>query len=193
MEGISGPKITSPWGLRLRKCRPYAERRRQILDKAAEYLVEQGLVGQTRSLAQACAISQSLLYRFFPSKAALIDEVYEDPILGPFEAGWLARLSDRRQPLEHRLNAFYRRNGFARRDFLRYSAATSLAETAAAPLRARGAQTLPIVVASFTSGFTISFSFINAAGVVAIIPPVILAVLCQRYLVSALTAGAIKG
>lgn len=54
-------------------------------------------------------------------------------------------------------------------------------------------QTLPIVVASFTSDFTISFSFINAAGVVAIVPPVILAVLFQRYLVSGLTAGAVKG
>lgn len=54
-------------------------------------------------------------------------------------------------------------------------------------------QTLPIVVASFTSDFTISFSFINAAGVVAIVPPVIIAVLFQRYLVSGLTAGAVKG
>lgn len=54
-------------------------------------------------------------------------------------------------------------------------------------------QTLPIVVASFTSDFTISFSFINAAGVLAIIPPVILAVMFQRYIVSGLTAGAVKG
>lgn len=54
-------------------------------------------------------------------------------------------------------------------------------------------QTLPIIVASFTSDFTISFSFINAAGVLAIIPPVLIAVLFQRYLVSGLTAGAVKG
>ncbi len=54
-------------------------------------------------------------------------------------------------------------------------------------------QTLPIVVASFTSDFTISFSFINAAGVVAVIPPVILAVVFERYIVSGLTAGAVKG
>ena len=54
-------------------------------------------------------------------------------------------------------------------------------------------QTLPIIVASFTSDFTISFSFINAAGVVAIVPPVILAVVFERYLVSGLTAGAVKG
>jgi multiple sugar transport system permease protein len=54
-------------------------------------------------------------------------------------------------------------------------------------------QTLPIVVASFTSDFTISFSFINAAGVLAIIPPVVLALLFERYIVSGLTAGAVKG
>ena len=54
-------------------------------------------------------------------------------------------------------------------------------------------QTLPIVVASFTSDFTISFSFINAAGVLAIIPPVILALVFERYIVSGLTAGAVKG
>lgn len=54
-------------------------------------------------------------------------------------------------------------------------------------------QTLPIIVAGFTSDFTISFSFINAAGVVAVIPPVILAIFFERYIVSGLTAGAVKG
>ena len=54
-------------------------------------------------------------------------------------------------------------------------------------------QTLPIIVAAFTSDFTISFSFINAAGVLAIVPPVILALVFERYIVSGLTAGAVKG
>lgn len=54
-------------------------------------------------------------------------------------------------------------------------------------------QTMPIIVASFTSDFTISFSFINAAGVLAIVPPVIIAILFERYIVSGLTAGAVKG
>jgi len=58
---------------------------------------------------------------------------------------------------------------------------------------APAAQTMPIVVASFTSDFTISFSFINAAGVLAIVPPVIVAILFERYIVSGLTAGAVKG
>ena len=54
-------------------------------------------------------------------------------------------------------------------------------------------QTMPIVVASFTSDFNISFSFINAAGVLAIVPPVLIAIVFERYIVSGLTAGAVKG
>lgn len=54
-------------------------------------------------------------------------------------------------------------------------------------------QTLPVIVAGFTSDFTISFAFINAAGVIAIIPPVILAIFFERYIVSGLTTGAVKG
>ena len=49
------------------------------------------------------------------------------------------------------------------------------------------------MVATFTSDFTISFSFMNAAGVIAVIPPVILALAFERYLVAGLTAGAVKG
>lgn len=54
-------------------------------------------------------------------------------------------------------------------------------------------QTLPIVVAGITSDFTVSFSFLNAAGVLAVLPPVLLAVIFERYIVSGLTAGAVKG
>jgi len=54
-------------------------------------------------------------------------------------------------------------------------------------------KTLPIVISGFVMDFTTSFSFINAAGVIAIVPPVILALLFERYIVSGLTAGAVKG
>lgn len=54
-------------------------------------------------------------------------------------------------------------------------------------------QTLPILLAAFTSDFTVSFSFLNAAGVLAIVPPVIVAIIFERYIVSGLTAGAVKG
>jgi multiple sugar transport system permease protein len=55
------------------------------------------------------------------------------------------------------------------------------------------AQTLPIIIAGFVLDFTTSFSFVNAAGVIAILPPVLLAVIFQRYIVAGLTAGAVKG
>jgi multiple sugar transport system permease protein len=55
------------------------------------------------------------------------------------------------------------------------------------------AQTLPIVISGFVLDFTVSFSFINAAGVIAIAPPVVLALMFERYIVSGLTAGAVKG
>jgi len=55
------------------------------------------------------------------------------------------------------------------------------------------AQTLPIIISGFVMDFTTSFSFINAAGMIAILPPVLLAMLFQRYIVSGLTAGAVKG
>jgi multiple sugar transport system permease protein len=54
-------------------------------------------------------------------------------------------------------------------------------------------QTLPIIVAGITSDFTVSFSFLNAAGVLAVLPPVLLAVMFERHIVSGLTAGAVKG
>jgi multiple sugar transport system permease protein len=54
-------------------------------------------------------------------------------------------------------------------------------------------QTLPIIVASFTSDFTVSYSFLNAAGVIAVVPPALLAIAFERFIVSGLTAGAVKG
>lgn len=86
---------------------PHATRRAQILERAAEFFSEYGLTAQTRALAEVCGISQRLLYRFFPNKAALIQEVYKAEIAGPFQAVWFAHLSNRDRPIEERLNAFY--------------------------------------------------------------------------------------
>lgn len=114
---------------------PYADRRRQILDKAAEFFAEYGLTGQTRSLALACGVSQRLLYRFFPTKAALLDQVYEEAILAPFKAVWLVQLTDRSRPVEERLNRFYGdyfRTVLSRR-WMRLFLYSSLAESGMAP------------------------------------------------------------
>jgi AcrR family transcriptional regulator len=88
---------------------PHATRRAQILSQAAEFFAEYGLTAQTRALAEVCGISQRLLYRFFPNKSALIEEVYKAEIAGPFKAIWFAELSDRTRPVDQRLNDFYAR------------------------------------------------------------------------------------
>jgi AcrR family transcriptional regulator len=87
---------------------PRAERQALVLAKAAEYFSEHGLDAQTRAIAEACGVSQRLLYSLFASKAALIEAVYNREIAGLFKAIWFAELKDRSIPLEARLNAFYR-------------------------------------------------------------------------------------
>ena len=112
-----------------------AERRELILGQASEFFAEYGLTAQTRALADACGISQRLLYRCFPSKGALIQEVYRRDIAGAFQATWLARLEDRSRPVEERLNEFYREyyRAVLSRRWLRLFLYASLAEIDMAP------------------------------------------------------------
>lgn len=86
---------------------PAAERRALILEKAYEFFAEYGLTAQTRGLADACGVSQRLLYSAFPNKAALLNAVYDANIAGPFKAIWFVQLRDRSKPVERRLLDFY--------------------------------------------------------------------------------------
>src|SRR5690606_24545943 len=52
-------------------------------------------------------VSQSLLYRYFPSKRALIERVYESVTLQRWNPTWDALIVDRSLPLEDRLSQFY--------------------------------------------------------------------------------------
>ncbi len=69
-----------------RKRLTHDERKALILDRAADYLSENGFPVRTRRLAAAAGISQRLIYHFFPNKSALIDEIYDSAIQGPFKA-----------------------------------------------------------------------------------------------------------
>lgn len=114
---------------------PARERRAQILEKAFEFFSENGLTAQTRALADACGVSQRLLYSVFPSKAELISAVYEAEIAGPFKAIWFVRLRDRKEPLQKRLVNFYREyyDAILTRRWLRLFIYSSLAEVEIAP------------------------------------------------------------
>lgn len=114
---------------------PQAERRAQILSKAYEFFSEYGLTAQTRALADACGVSQRLLYSVFPNKAALLSAVYETEIAGPFKAGWVVQLKDRSKPVEQRLTEFYHEyyDCILTRRWLRLFLYASLSEVTMAP------------------------------------------------------------
>jgi AcrR family transcriptional regulator len=114
---------------------PPAERRAQILERASEFFAEYGLTGQTRALAAACGVAQRLLYRYFPSKSALLDDVYREGIVSPFKAVWLVELRDRGRAYEPRLLAFYQNyyRTVLTRKWLRLFLYASLAEARMAP------------------------------------------------------------
>jgi AcrR family transcriptional regulator len=106
-----------------------------ILARASDFFAEYGLTAQTRPLAAACGVTQRLLYRYFPSKAALLAEVYGEAIVAPFRAVWLVQLKDRGLPLESRLYQFYRSyyREVLTRKWLRLFLYASLAEATMAP------------------------------------------------------------
>lgn len=54
-------------------------------------------------------------------------------------------------------------------------------------------RTIPIVVANFATDLEVQFTFMAAAGVLAVIPPLLLALIFQRMIVQGLAAGSVKG
>ena len=85
-----------------------AERERQILEGAIAYFSEAGFSGQTRELSRRLGITQPLLYRYFPSKQALVEKVYQTVFQGRWNPAWIPLLQDRAVPLRERLVEFYR-------------------------------------------------------------------------------------
>jgi multiple sugar transport system permease protein len=55
------------------------------------------------------------------------------------------------------------------------------------------AKTIPVAIAEFTGRNAVDFGLIAAGGVLAAAPPVVLTLVFQRYLVSGLTTGALRG
>lgn len=114
---------------------PADQRKAMILARASDFFAEYGLTAQTRPLAAACGVTQRLLYRYFPSKAALLAAVYGEAIVAPFKAVWIVQLKDRKRPMEERLFAFYRNyyREVLTRKWLRLFLYASLAEASMAP------------------------------------------------------------
>ncbi len=83
------------------------ERERAILEEAVRFFADVGFDGDTRQLAQRLGVTQSLIYKYFPNKAALIDRVYEEVYLGRWNPFWETVIRDRTISLEDRLIRLY--------------------------------------------------------------------------------------
>lgn len=83
------------------------DRRQQIIDGAVAFFAEVGLDGKTRDLAKKIGITQSLLFKYFATKDALIEAVYEQVYLNRLSPEWTHRIADRSIPLRDRILAFY--------------------------------------------------------------------------------------
>ena len=54
-------------------------------------------------------------------------------------------------------------------------------------------KTMPVAIAEFVGRYAVNITGMMAGGIIAALPPVLLAFIFQRYIVSGLTAGAVKG
>jgi AcrR family transcriptional regulator len=83
------------------------ERERQIVDEAIKFFAEVGFGGEVRELARRIGVNQSVLYRFFENKDALIERVYQEVFITSWNPYWDEVLENRSVPLLDRLTEYY--------------------------------------------------------------------------------------
>ena len=86
---------------------PPAARERSIVTGAIRFFSEHGTDGELRKLASSLGITHPLLYRYFPTKEALLEQVYDEVYAHQWNADRNPMLRDRSQPLADRLIRFY--------------------------------------------------------------------------------------
>jgi AcrR family transcriptional regulator len=84
-----------------------ADRKRQILDRAIQFFAKHGMDGQLRNLTKELGVTHTLLYHYFPTKEALIKEVYKEVFESRWKPEWEELLDDNNLSPEEKLNAFY--------------------------------------------------------------------------------------
>lgn len=104
MESSNAPARDDGTAKTTRRLLP-EEREQQIVEKAIEHFTRNGFAGSTRELARQIGVTQPLLYRYFDSKEALIERVYNEVF--QWRPVWERQIADRSVPLTERLHAFY--------------------------------------------------------------------------------------
>ncbi|WP_244896620.1 TetR/AcrR family transcriptional regulator [Paraburkholderia phenazinium] len=104
VETASGNEVHDNEKVVTRRLAPEV-RERQIVLKAVDHFATHGFSGSTRELARQLGVTQPLLYRYFPSKEALIDRVYEE--VYQWDTSWEKLIKDRSVPIQARMVRFY--------------------------------------------------------------------------------------
>jgi AcrR family transcriptional regulator len=99
--------ITSAPDFELRRRLPPEMRRASIMDAAVAFFAEAGLDGSTRELSERAGVTQPLLYKYFDSKAALIEAVFNHVYIDRLSPEWPHLIRDRSRPLRERVMTFY--------------------------------------------------------------------------------------
>lgn len=84
-----------------------SKRVEQIIAGATKFFSEQGLSGQTRELSASLGIAQPLLYRYFPSKKALIDRIFIEAFENRWDDSWRDLILNDSLSVEVRFKQFY--------------------------------------------------------------------------------------
>lgn len=92
----------------IRRRKSSEQRKREIVAAAADHFSEVGFGGGTRDIAKRVGVTQPLLYRYFPDKETLIEEVYRTVYLESWDANWDKGLTDRTVSVRDRFEGFYR-------------------------------------------------------------------------------------
>lgn len=82
------------------------DREHQIVQAAIAFFARHGFEASTRDLARELGVTQPLLYRYFPTKEALVDRVYEEVFVRRWNPEWEEWLADRSVSLRERLQRY---------------------------------------------------------------------------------------
>lgn len=77
-----------------------------MVQGAIAFFARHGFEASTRDLALELKITQPLLYRYFPTKEALVERVYEEVFMNRWNPEWEVWLADRSRPLAERLKHY---------------------------------------------------------------------------------------
>lgn len=110
LENTAAVPLTDPFKepAALRRRLAPEDREHQIVQAAIAFFARHGFDASTRDLAKEMGVTQPLLYRYFPTKEALVDRVYDEVFVRRWNPEWEEWLADRSTPLPDRLKRYFK-------------------------------------------------------------------------------------